>query len=61
MAPTTELNMLRGLDGEGKGLHKQWKYAASQLDDLLSAYGTISDTATGSVAMDLAVQDCPHK
>ena len=53
--------MLRGLDGEGKGLHKQWKYAASQLDDLLSAYGTISDTATGSVAMDLAVQDCPHK
>ena len=49
--------MLRGLSSEGKGLHKQWEYSVTQLNDLLSAYGTIQDTATASIAMDLAVQE----
>ena len=57
MAPPTELDLVSGLNSEGKGLHRQWKYAASQLNDLLSAYGTISGTATASAAMDLAVQE----
>ena len=57
MAPPTELDLVSGLNGEGQGIHKQWKYAASQLNDLLSTYGTISSTATASNAMDLAVQE----
>ena len=57
MAPPTELDLVSGLNGEGQGLHKQWKYAASQLNDLLSVDGSISGTATVSAAMDLAVQE----
>ena len=57
MAPTTELEMVSGFNGTGQGIHKQWKYTASQLNDLLSTYGTISGTATASNAMELAVKE----
>ena len=61
MAPTTELEMLDGLDSEGKGLYKQWKYAATQQADILTAYCNIDSTATAFAAMDLAIKEITHR
>ena len=57
MAPDPEIEMLRKFDGKGKGLYKKWKCGAQRLSDVLSAYSSLSSTATASYAMEIAVRE----
>ena len=49
--------MLNGFDGMGQGVYKKWKNAAQRLRDVLTAYASISGTATASTAMEIAVKE----
>ena len=57
MAPTPEMEMLGEFDGTGKGSYKKWKCAAQRLSGVLSAYASLSSTATASTAMEIAVRE----
>ena len=57
MAPTPEMEMLGGFDGMVQGIYKKWKNAAQRLSNVLTAYESISGTATASTAMEIAVKE----
>ena len=57
MAPNPETEMLKEFDGTGKGLYKKWKCTAQCLSGVLSAYASLSSTATASNAMEITVSE----